>query len=190
MTIHRRFPVIISAVLLCGYAVAAEKDERKSGPQAGDGVTPFDSLVAYSEDSKLVGKQNDFVEMYGVNPVVLVFAREMSKPLTQLVNKLDVEAAKRKSAKLRIAVVFLSDDNALEGTLKKYGAKQGLRHVNLAIVKPEGPQGYRLSKEADVTVLLYKMKNVEVNHAFKKGELNDKNVERIVGDLSKITPKR
>jgi hypothetical protein len=70
VTIHRLFPVLIYARLLCGYAVAAEKEDFKSGPQAGDYVTPFDSLVAYTEDSTLVGKKNDFVELYGHNPVV------------------------------------------------------------------------------------------------------------------------
>jgi hypothetical protein len=190
MPIQRLFPVLISAMLLCGYAVAAEKDELKSGPQAGDDVTPFESLVAYSKEPSLVGKKNDFVEMYGLAPVVLVFAREMSKPLTELVNKLEVEAAKHQSAKLRIVVVLLSDDDALEDTLQKYGSKQGIRHVDLAIMEPDGPRAYRLSKDADVTVLLYKKKKVEANHAFKKDQFNDKRVERIVGDVPKITSKR
>src|SRR5262249_51175087 len=185
MPIQRLYPVLISAMLLCGYAAAAEKHELKSGPQAGDDVTPFESLVAYSGEPSLVGKKNDFVEMYGQAPVVLVFAREMSKPLTELINKLEVEAAKHKSANLRMVVVLLSDDGALEDTLQKYGAKQGIRHVNLAIMEPDGPRAYRLSKGADVTVLLYKKKKVEANHAFKKDQLNDKRVERIVGDVPK-----
>jgi len=187
MTIQRLFPLLISVALTCGYAVAAEKDQLKSGPQAGDHVTPFESLVAYSEDPSLVGKKNDFVEMYGEAPVVLVFARTMSKPLTELVNRLDVEAAKHKSAKLRMVVVLLSDDDAVEGALKKYGARQGIRHVNLAIAEPDGPRAYKLSREADVTVLLYKRKKMEVNHVFKKDELKEKAREKIVGDVPKIT---
>jgi hypothetical protein len=191
MTIRRLFLVLVPAVLLCGYAVAAEKDALKSGPQAGDKLPgPFHSLVAYSAQPGLVGTKTDFIEMYGQDPVVLVFAREMKKPLTRLVNALDAEAAKQKSARLKVIVVLLSDDDALENNLKEYGEKQGIKQVNLAIMEPTGPIHYKLSKEADVTVLLYKRQKVQANHAFKKGELNEDGVEKIVADVPKILPKR
>jgi hypothetical protein len=177
------------ALLLCGYAASADKDDLKSGPQAGDNVPgPFHSLVAHSGEPGLVGKKTDFFEMYGQAPVVLVFAREMSKPLTRLVKKLDAEVTKRKSAKLRSVVVFLSDDDALETNLKDFGEKQGIKNVNLAIMEPAGPKHYKLSKEADVTVLLYKRLKVQANHAFKKGDLNKKGVGAILSDVPKILP--
>ena len=191
MTTVRLFLVLVSAVLPCPWAVAAEADGLKSGPQAGRKLPgPFLSLVAHSEDASLVGKRNDFVEMHGQNPVVLVFARRMTKPLTRLVNKLDAAAAERKSARLRVVVVLLSDDEPLENNLKKYGEEQGIKHVSLAIMEPDGPKSYNLSKEADVTVLLYKRLNVEANHAFKKGELGDEGLESIMADVAKIAAKR
>ena len=190
MTIRRLFFVLVPAVLLCGHA-AAEKVDLKSGPQAGDNLPgPFQSVVAYSEGTGLVGKRTDFVEMYGQSPVVLVFAREMKKPLTRLVNTLDAEAVKHKSARLKVIVVLLSDDDALENNLKEYGEKQGLKHVNLAIMDPPGPKNYKLAKEADVTVLLYKRQKVQANHAFKKGELNEDGRDKIVADVPKIASKR
>jgi len=76
-----------------------------------------------------------------------------------------------------------------EHTIKLF-EKQGIKHVNLAIMEPAGPKHYKLSKEADVTVLLYKRRKVEANHAFKKGDLNEKALESILADLSKITTKR
>jgi hypothetical protein len=83
---------------------------------------------------------------------------------------------------------MLSDDDALENNLKEYGEKQGLKHVNLAIMDPPGPKNYKLSKEADVTVLLYKRRKVEANHAFPKGELSDKAVQTILADVHKVVP--
>ena len=191
MTMGRLCLVLVFAVLVCTYAIAAEKDDLKSGPQAGENLTgPFLSLVAHSGEPDLVGKKNDFFEQYGQSPVVLVFAREMTNPLTRLVKKLDAEVAKRKSARLRAIVVILSDDDALETSLKDYGKKQAIKHVHLAIMEPDGPKLYKVSKEADVTVVMYKKRKVEANHAFKKGELNEKGVEKILADLPLIVSGR
>src|SRR6516165_2340445 len=89
MTIRQVFFVLIPGLVLAGHALPADKDSFKSGPQAGDNLPgPFHSLVAFSEEPSLVGKKNDFFEMYGSNPVILVFARDLTKPLTKLVNKL------------------------------------------------------------------------------------------------------
>src|SRR5207302_11112769 len=119
----------------------------------------------------------------------LVFAQRMTKPLTKLVNKLDAEA-KHKSATLRIVVVILSDDEALENHLKEYGEKQGIKHVNLAIMEPDGPKLYKLSKAAEVTVLLCRRRKVEANHAFKKGQLSEEGLQSILADVPKITAER
>ena len=188
MTTRRVLLLLAPVLLLCGNALHAEKDDLKSGPQTGDNLPgPFHSLVAYSGEADLVGKKTDFFEQYGQDPTVLIFAREFNERLTGLVKKLDAEVAKRKSAKLRAVVVILSDDDAVETNLKDYGAKHGLKNVNLATMEPAGPKHYKLSKEAEVTVLLYKRRKVEANHAFKKGELSE---ESILADVSKITAKR
>jgi hypothetical protein len=189
MTMRRLFFVLPLAFVLGSQAGTAEKGALKSGPQVGENLPgPFLALVAYSGEPNLAGRKNDFTEQFGPNPVVLVFAREMTSPLTSLVKKLDAEVARRKSARLRAAVVLLSDDGALETSLKNLGKKQALDHVPLAIMEPEGPKPYKVSKEADVTVVLYKRRKVEANHAFRKGELNEKGVEKILADVSKITP--
>jgi hypothetical protein len=191
MTMRRLFFDFFPAVLLCACAAPAASDDLKSGPQAKENLPgPFLSLVAHSGEPGLVGRKTDFLEMYGQGPVVLVFAREMSKPLTSLVKKLDAEVAKRKSARLRAVVVILADDEAVENRLKEFGERQRVKHVNLAIMEPDGPKHYKLSKEADVTVLLYKRLTVQANHAFKKGELKKKGVEAILSDVPKILSNR
>ena len=189
MAMRRLFVVLVLALLLCGYAVGAEKDDLKSGPQVGDNLPePFHSLVVHSEEPRWVGKKMDFFGAYEADPVVLIFAREMTKPLTKLGKKLDAEIGKRKPGKLRAIVVMLSDDDTLEKTLKDYGEKQELKHVHLAIMEPDGPRRYNLSKGAEVTVVMYKNLKVEANHAFTKGELSNKAVERILADVPKILP--
>jgi len=191
MTIRKLVFVVTLAFVVGGDAITAEKGDVKSGPQAGDKLpSPFQSVVVHSGEPGLGGKRNDFVEMYGANPVVLIFAREMSFPLTSLVRRLDVEAAGRKSVKLRILMVILSDKDAVEKNLKEFGEKEAIKRVHLAIMEPDGPKHYKLSKEADVTVVMYQKQKVEANHAFKKGELNEQAVEQILADIPKIIPKQ
>ena len=114
----------------------------------------------------------------------MIFAREISDPLTSLVKKVDEANAKNKS--MGSFVVFLSDDESLSGKLKSMAEKQGLKNTALTIENPAGPRGYDIAKDADVTVVLYRSKNVKANHAFKKGAFKAGDVEKVLGELPKI----
>jgi hypothetical protein len=114
----------------------------------------------------------------------VVFAREVSDPLTSLVKKLDEAAVKNKG--MGTFAVFCSDAEGLEGKLKDLAKKEDLKKLILSIDNPAGPKGYDIAKDADITVLLYVKKNVKVNYAFKKGEFKASDIDKIVADLPKI----
>jgi L-lactate utilization protein LutC len=118
----------------------------------------------------------------------MIFAREINDPLTSLVKKLDAEVAKNKSAKVKSAVVMLTDDEGMEKKLKELNEKQGIKHVSLGVDNPAGPAKWKVAKEADVTVVLYTKRQYTANHAFRKGALNDQAIEKILADLPKIIP--
>lgn len=120
----------------------------------------------------------------------MVFAREVSPGLTSLVKKIDAATVANKKAKLCSFVVFLSDDENLQDNLKSLADKEGIKACVLAIDNPAGPKAYKVAKEADVTVVLYNKRKVEANHAFKKGELDEKAVDRVVADIKKILPSK
>ena len=46
----------------------------------------------------------------------------------------------------------------------------------------------KVAAESDVTVVLYVGRVVKANYAFKKGKMTADDVNRIVGDLTKILP--
>jgi hypothetical protein len=120
----------------------------------------------------------------------MIFAREVSDSLTSLVKKIDAETAKNKSAKMGSFVVFLSDeDENLSKKLKDLATKESIKQCVLTIDNVAGPQGYEVAKDADVTVVLYNKRKVEANFAFRKGELNEKAIETVVSNISKITSK-
>jgi len=120
----------------------------------------------------------------------MVFAREISDPLTSLVKKIDAATAKNSSCKMGSFIVFCSDEEGLEAKLKALAGKEKLDHIVLTIDNPQGPPKYKVAKDADVTVVLYEARKVKANYAFKKGELGDSDIEKIVADVSKIIPEK
>src|SRR6516165_183265 len=118
----------------------------------------------------------------------MIFAREVSDPLTSLVKHIDQATSKNSSCHMGSFVVFLSDDEKLEKKLKELAKKEKLDHTVLTIDNPAGPKGYDIDKEADVTVVLYTQRNVKANYAFRKGELKAPDIDMIVKDVTKILP--
>jgi hypothetical protein len=120
----------------------------------------------------------------------MIFAREISDSLTSLVKKIDAATADNKDCRMGSFVVFCSDEEGLEKKLKELADKEKLGKIVLTIDNPSGPTRYNVAKDADVTVVLYTQGNVKANYAFKKGELKGADVDKIVGDLEKILPKK
>ena len=120
----------------------------------------------------------------------MIFAREISDPLTSLVKKLDAATAANQPAMMGSFVVFCNESEGLDKQLREWAAKQGLKHIILSIDKAAGPEDFDVAKEADITVVLYSNHKIEANYAFKKGELKKADVEKIVKDVPKILPKK
>jgi len=117
--------------------------------------------------------------------VAAIFAREVSPDLTSLVKKVDAES---KAKGIKSFVIFLNDDEKLADQLKDLAAKENIKTTVLAIDNVAGPKGYDIAKDADVTVMLYTNRDVKVNHAYKKGELNAKAADEIVTEMATIAP--
>jgi hypothetical protein len=179
-----RFTVGAFAVTALVLSTAVAGDALKSGLQVGGSPTPFHPLNVTGAKA---GEKHCLVWQYGGGPVAAVFARGTGDNLTSLVKKLDKASTDKK---INSFVVFLSDEEKLGDQLKELAEKNNLKKTVLAIDNPAGPQAYKISKDADVTVIIYNARKVEANHAFKKGELNEKAIEAVISDLSKIEKKK
>jgi hypothetical protein len=120
----------------------------------------------------------------------MIFAREISDPLTSLVKKLDEATAKNSGCSMGSFVVFCSDEEGLDKKLKVLAEKHNIKHLILSVDNESGPRAYKVAKDADITVVLYNRNDVKVNHAFKKGELKPKDIDKIVNEVSKIVPEQ
>ena len=158
----------------------------KSGPQVGQDVPgPFEPLNVTGDKA---GEKNCLYCANGASPVAVVFARELSPNVTKLIKKIDACTMKNKKAGMGSFVVFLSNNKSLAKDLKTMAAKESIKTTILSIDNPAGPERYKIAKDADVTVLLYTDFTVKSNHAFRKGELNEKAINQIVSNVSKILP--
>jgi hypothetical protein len=173
----------LCAVVALSVAVAA--DAVKSGPQKGEDVPgPFHPLNVTGPSA---GKKFCLFCANGDKPVAMIFARENSTPLAKLIKQVDVATEKNSGAKMGSFVVFLSSEaDKLEKDLKALAEKESLKKCVLSIDNPAGPEEYKVAKDADVTVVLYKERKVHSNYAFKKGELKDKDIETIVADIANL----
>jgi len=176
---------LAAALVATGSALAGSV---KSGPQVGEELAgPFHPLNVNGEQA---GKKFCLYCTNGSNPVAMVFARECSPELAMLVKKIDACTAKHSDCKMGSFVVFCSNEEGLESKLKKLARENNLKKCVLAIDNPAGPKGYNVAKDADVTVVLYVDRIAKANHSFKKGELKESDVEKILGDVQKILPSR
>lgn len=176
----------LTAVILA--ASVATAGDVKSSLQPGDKLPgPFAPLNINgpTPDEKVC-----LVCRNGNNPVVMIFARTADEQTAKLIKAVDAVTQKNTDCKMGSFVVFCSDEEKLEGKLKEMAKAADLKKTVLSIDTPTGPTKYKVSQDADITVVLYNEREVKANHTFKKGELKDANIEAIVKDVSKITPSK
>jgi hypothetical protein len=177
-----------STVLVVGLgvlAVAAPAAEPfQSSLQPGEKITTiFEPLNVTGEHA---GEPYCLICENGLAPVAMLFARELNEPLLKLLTRLDRQTAQNRRQQLGSFVVFLNDKPGLPAELQAAARKAALQHTVLSIDKPSGPDGFNVAPEADLTVVLYRDHVVQANHAFRRGELNDRAVDKVLADLPKI----
>jgi hypothetical protein len=175
--------VALASALVIGGINADEA--VKSGPQVGEKVPgPFHPL---NINGDAAGKAHCLYCSNGENPVAMVFARSADNSTTaKLIKALDKATVANSKSDMGSFVVFLNDEKGLEDSLKNMAKKEELKKLVLSIDNPAGPKGYNVAKDADVTVVLYVGRTVKANYSFKKGELKDGDIEKVVADVSKI----
>jgi hypothetical protein len=176
----------LAMAFLAGTALA--EDALVSGPQVDQKVPgPFHPLNITGSNA---GEKFCLFCVNGSHPVAMVFARDVSPELTKLIKKIDSETVKNEGCEMGSFVVFLNDKEGLEKDLKDVAKDSGIKKTVLAIDNPAGPKNYKVAKDADITVVLYTDRVVKANYAFKKGELKEKDIQKIVGDVAKIIPSK
>jgi hypothetical protein len=119
---------------------------------------------------------------------VSIFARELTDDLASLVKQVDEQVGNNKNKQMAAFFVLLAEDeDAAKGKLEELAKKHDIKNVPLTVFDgTAGPPDYKIAKDADVTVLLWKKQTVAANHAFAKKGLDKKGIDTVVADTSKI----
>jgi hypothetical protein len=177
--------VLSSLCSLCLCGESCSQEPCNSGPQTGQRCGPYAALIATGPER---GQSYCYICETGDKPAVVIFARTATDALGKLIVQLDKAIADHKKEELRAWVTFLSDDQVtLDPKLVKWSQKYAIRGVPLGIFEdPLGPPSYRLTKDADVTVLMFVKQKVVANFALRSGELNDDKVKEVMNTLPRI----
>jgi hypothetical protein len=157
-----------------------------SGLAPGQKPGPYSSVVCVGTQR---GQSHCYICETEDRPAVIVFARSLDDSLAKLVRGLDKALVEHKAAELRSWVTFLAEDqSALDAKVLEWAKKQAVKNVPLAVFEDVvGPPGYKLSRDADVTVLLFVKQKVVRNFAFRAGELKDERIAEVLKAVPEIT---
>jgi hypothetical protein len=179
------FALLSSLLFLVGAATAAQP--LKSGLQPGSKITTIFEPVNITGEH--AGEPYCLICENGLSPVVMVFARDINEPVLKLATQLDEATAKHRDKELGSFVVFLNEQESLAKRAAEAAKSRGLKRIVLSTYGSDGPEGFDVAQDADLTVVLYREHEVKANHAFRKGELNDAAIDKIIADLPKILTK-
>lgn len=174
------------AAIVFGLATTASA-AITSGPQIGDTVGAFTvtKVTGNPDDGVDDGKTLCYRCKMGQRPVVMIFARTADAGLAKLIEKLEEEMAEHSDDKLTAFVNMIGPDaEALKKEAAEFATKHKIKGV--ALVVPEdaenGPPEFKITPEADVTVICYKAGTVKANHALAKDALCCETIDAIVED--------
>lgn len=169
-------------------SVACGAQPCVSGLQIGQRPGPYSFLVATGPER---GQPTCYVCETAEKPAVIVFSRSVSNPLAKLMVACDEAVAVRPKDAMRGWLTVLGEKTIALDELAKWSTKTGLKSVPVGVFDdPVGPPSYKLSDEADVTVIVFVNRKVTANFAFRKGELDDAAIKLVVDQLTQLGGKR
>ena len=178
-----RFIVPLFAVM--ATAGIALGEEVKSGLATGESPAAFNVKDITGPSA---GKSLCYRCQYGAKPVAVVFTREINEDVANLVKELDDKVGANKDKSMCAFVVLLTDDaDAGAKQLTKLKEDKKIAHTPLTVYDGNaGPEKYKISKDAAVTVMMWNKMKVRANHAYAKAAIPAEEVKKISADSSKI----
>ncbi len=176
---------LLVAALLLGVAGFVGAAEIKSGLQPGDAPPAFNVRDVTGPSA---GKTLCYRCQYGPRPTVTIFTREIDDNVAKMIKEVDGLVGQNGDKKMAAFVVLLTDNpEAAESKLAEVARKNEIKNVPLTVYDGSaGPEKYKVSKDAELTVMMWVESNVKVNHAFGKGEFKADSVGAVVKDAGKI----
>lgn len=174
---------------VCLLGMVAGSDPCVSGLSVGQRPGPYSFVVCTGKER---GQSFCYICDTADKPAVIVFARTPSDEVGKLAAALDAATADPKNTDLRAWVTFLHESqSAIDSQVVTWGKKHGIKHAPLGVFEDaDGPPSYRLSREADATVLLFVKQKVVANFAFRPGEITPAAIEQVLKRVPELIGKK
>ena len=189
----QRFVVgLLAAVFMTAFAgTEAGAEQMKSGLQEGDYVPAFHVTKAggAQDDGKPEGWTGCYRCYLGNKPVVMVFARSTDDNLAKLVKEIDDTVAANSDKKMASFVNIIGKDaDKAAKSAREFAKKHDFKNVAICVAKdlPNGPEGFAIAPQADVTVMTYVNGQVKDNKSFGEGKVDGKGIASVVAGTKKI----
>jgi len=148
----------LAAFSLIGSATADEAATNDGLQEGGPlGVFHVTKVAGAVDDAVEPGETLCYRCRYGSRPMVLVFARDTGGRVPELLKAMDKTVAENEEAKLKGLLTLLGEDSAaLKEDAGKIAAKADVKLIPVVVAKETktGPLNYKLSGDAEVTIVL------------------------------------
>jgi len=163
----------------------SKTEPLQSGLKPGDKVPTF---YVRAITGPLKNKSVCYVCRNGDRPVVMLFIREITPQLKQLLKAIDDEVDLHRAAGLRSFGVFLATSS--QEILPQVQTLAFDEKVNLpltvAAAPSDGSAGKAIHPAAAVTVILYREQTVTANFAYRANELTAEQIEIVVKSIRRL----
>jgi hypothetical protein len=117
--------------------------------------------------------------------------RQINAPIIRLLKKLDEATTTHKMERLGSYAVLLCDPLDREKELSALAEKEKIPRIHLAMAVPHQRFQAKFGVEAETTVILATEKRqVKASYAYRKGEMKDEDIDRILAELARILPRK
>ncbi len=178
----------VSMTLTLMATVGADDSATKDGLQEGDpiGVFYVTKIAGAVDDAVEPGETLCYRCRYGSRPMVMVFARDTGGMVPNLVRAIEKSVGENEESKLKGIMTLIGDDAAvLKDDAGKFAEKVQAKLVPVVVAKETktGPLSYKISEDADVTIVLAKDSQVVNTHTFDAANIDVKSVISEVSEM-------
>ena len=176
---------ILITLAFAGICLA---EARQTGEAVKSGLQPGDKTYAFQVQDVTgprKGKTLCYACAFGKHSVINIQTKKLDEQLMMLVKQLDplvAPAGRIKGESKHAFLVYLTEDpEAAEKELEAMAEKLKLKNIPLTIYDElSGPKPYRLARDAEVTVMMWKNAKVTANHAFAAGGLEKGDIKVVL----------
>ena len=175
-----RFVLQLSMLMTLGFVfgvLPVSAAEVEDGLKQGDAIGAFYVTKAGGavDDGVEEGEELCYRCRYGSRPMVIVFARDTSGKVSELIKEIDTAVTANEESQLKGLLTLLGKDaDALMAQATQLADKASVKQVAVVVAKETqtGPTNYKISADAAVTVVIANDSQVVATHTFDADKID------------------